>query len=123
MSSISSSKPKEEPRNIIYDLSHIKIPKKKNNTKYNRTCQMHKSDIFLTRKKNNLLFNLCSLSEIQNDFENLKAKSLIQSGTEEIINILEGSSTRASMEEFEDDFFKEEEIERAKNPFYKNFEE
>ena len=96
-------------------------------TKYlNNLCKNHhdkntaKSNLV---KKNNekedkFDFDLISFEEIEKDFNNFKARSEILKVEKELISLMRRNSTKDSLDEDDN-----KNIERAKNPFFNNYDE
>ena len=68
--------------------------------------------------ENKFDFDLISFEEIENDFNNFKARSEILKAENELISLMRRNSTKDSLNEDNN-----KSIERAKNPFFNNCDE
>ena len=98
----------------VTKTKYLNNPRKKHHANTAKPNMPNKKD----ESENKFDFDLISLEEIENDFNNFKARSEILKAENELISLMRRNSTKDSLNEDNN-----KSIERAKNPFFNNCDE
>ena len=98
----------------VTKTKYLNNPRKKHHTNTAKSNMTNKKD----EAEDKFDFDLISFEEIENDFNNFKARSEILKAENELISLMRRNSTKDSLNEDNN-----KSIERAKNPFFNNCDE